>query len=344
MIKKIISFLIICIMIFSIGIPNDTYALEVDYTKSLDANTIQSLIDEGNSPLSVLSLIKSIEKKLILKAIDIDLNPKTIKILAIGNSFSEDAVYWLYDIAKSAGVDIIVGNVYFSGCSLKTHWDNALNNNSTYTYYKWTSSTVTKLEKQTMKSCILDERWDFITFQQASPDSGIYSTFQPYLNNLIGYTKGISRNKNVKLALNMTWAYAEKSANENFETYNSDQKIMYDSIVNSYKQASWDSDIDIVIPCATAIQNARTDSGLRAVGNELTLDGYHLEEYIGRYIAGLTYFETLIVKNWDKQNEMIGDATFIPNINDGNEQLILLAKNAVENAVLKPYSVTKISK
>lgn len=342
MIKKILSFLVICIMIFSIGIPSDIYALERDYIETLDTNTIQSLIDEGQNPLSVLNLIKNIEKKLILKTIDVDLNPKTIKILAIGNSFSEDAAYWLYDIAKSAGVDVIVGNVYFSGCSLKTHWNNASNNNATYTYYKWTSSTMEKLEKQTMKSCILDERWDFITFQQASPDSGIYSTFQPYLNNLIGYTKGISRNKNVKLALNMTWAYAENSTNENFETYNSDQRIMYSSIINSYKQASYDSNIDIIIPCATAIQNARTNSLLRGVGNELTLDGYHLEEGIGRYIAGLTYFETLIVKNWDKENKAINEVAFVPNANDSNIQLISLAKNAVKNSILKPYEITKI--
>ncbi|MBP1926035.1 hypothetical protein J2Z76_001899 [Sedimentibacter acidaminivorans] len=344
MIKKTISFLIICIMAFSIVIPNDIYALERDYTETLDINTIQSFIDEGQSLLRVLNLIKNIEKELIYKTIDIDFNPKTVKILAIGNSFSEDAAYWLYDIAKSAGVDVIVGNVYFSGCSLKTHWNNASNNNATYTYYKWTSSTMEKLEKQTMKSCILDERWDFITFQQASPDSGIYSTFQPYLNNLIGYTKGISRNKNVKLALNMTWAYAENSTNENFETYNSDQKIMYNSIINSYKQASFDSNIDIIIPCATAIQNARTNSLLRAVGNELTLDGYHLEEDIGRYIAGLTYFETLIVKNWDKEKKDINDVTFMPNINDNNKELVSLVKNVVNNAVLKPYTVTRIDK
>ena len=266
---------------------------------------------------------------------------KAIKILSIGNSFSEDATYFLYDIAKSAGVDVIVGNVYFSGCSLQTHWTNVLNNNAAYTYYKWTSPTMTKLEKQTMQSCILDEKWDFITFQQASGDSGIYSTYQPYLNNLINYVKSLSTNSNVKLALNMTWAYAEDSSNVNFANYNNDQKIMYDSIINSYKQAAWETNIDIVIPCATAIQNARTNSNLRAVGDELTLDGYHLNEGIGRYIAGLTYFETLIVNNSDVEKNLISDITYIPNVGDSTEQLVSLAKLAVKKAVENPYKITK---
>jgi len=342
--KKVISFILICTMIFITIMPMESYAVEAGYAESLDTATIQSLIDEGQSPLSVLNLIRQIERQLIFKTYGDVSDPKVIKILAIGNSFSEDAAFWLYDIAASAGVDVIVGNVYVSGCSLKTHWANASNNNSAYTYYKWTSSTATKSEKQTMKSCILDERWDFITFQQASPDSGIYSTFQPYLNNLVKYTKGISRNKNVKLALNMTWAYAENSTNENFGKYNDDQKIMYNAISSSYKQATYDSSIDIVIPCGTAIQNARTNTNLRAVGNELTLDGYHLEEGIGRYIAGLTYFETLIINNWDKKNEKIGEVTFIPNTNNISKQLLSLSKNAVKSAVLKPYTVTKIEK
>lgn len=273
--------------------------------------------------------------------IDNTKNSKAIKILSIGNSFSEDATYFLYDIAKSAGVDIIVGNVYLSGCSLKTHWTNALNNNVAYTYYKWTSSTMTKLEKQTMQACILDEKWDFITFQQASGDSGIYSTYQPYLNNLVGYVKSLSTN--VKFALNMTWAYAEDSTNVSFVNYNNDQRIMYESIINSYKQAAWENnDINIVIPCATAIQNARTNPELRAVGDELTLDGYHLNGGIGRYIAALTYFETLIVNNSDMEKDLISDVTYIPDVDDSTEQLANLAKIAVKKAIENPYMITKI--
>lgn len=47
-----------------------------------------------------------------------------IKILAIGNSFSQDATTYLYDIAQVDQLELKVVNLYIGGCSLKTHWDN----------------------------------------------------------------------------------------------------------------------------------------------------------------------------------------------------------------------------
>lgn len=54
--------------------------------------------------------------------------PEVIKILSIGNSFSQDCVYYLYDIAQSAGVNVIIGNLYHSGSSLERHDKNAKEN------------------------------------------------------------------------------------------------------------------------------------------------------------------------------------------------------------------------
>ena len=45
-----------------------------------------------------------------------------MKILAIGNSFSTDCMQYLYDIARSGGVEeIVLGNLYYGGCSLAQH-------------------------------------------------------------------------------------------------------------------------------------------------------------------------------------------------------------------------------
>ena len=44
---------------------------------------------------------------------------KVIKILAIGNSFSQDAVeQYLYELADAEGMPVINGNMYIGGCSL----------------------------------------------------------------------------------------------------------------------------------------------------------------------------------------------------------------------------------
>ena len=58
-------------------------------------------------------------------------------ILAIGNSFSVDAMQWLYNIAENCGVqEVVLGNFYIGSCGLSTHWNCANNNNPSYIYYK----------------------------------------------------------------------------------------------------------------------------------------------------------------------------------------------------------------
>ena len=51
-----------------------------------------------------------------------------MKILAIGNSFSQDATRYLQDIAASAGENLFVRNLYIGGCSLEMHAKNITEN------------------------------------------------------------------------------------------------------------------------------------------------------------------------------------------------------------------------
>ena len=45
---------------------------------------------------------------------------RTIKILAIGNSFSEDAIeQYLHELADADGIETVIGNLYIPGCSLE---------------------------------------------------------------------------------------------------------------------------------------------------------------------------------------------------------------------------------
>ena len=47
-----------------------------------------------------------------------------MKILSIGNSFSQDAQRYLSRVAKSEGIDMNTFNLYIGGCSLATHFQN----------------------------------------------------------------------------------------------------------------------------------------------------------------------------------------------------------------------------
>ena len=48
-----------------------------------------------------------------------------MKVLCIGNSFSDDAHTFVHEIAASVGQDITIGNLYIGGCPLERHWQNA---------------------------------------------------------------------------------------------------------------------------------------------------------------------------------------------------------------------------
>ena len=50
-----------------------------------------------------------------------------MKILSIGNSFSQDAHRWLHSIAKADNYELDTVNLYIGGCSLETHWFNYVN-------------------------------------------------------------------------------------------------------------------------------------------------------------------------------------------------------------------------
>ena len=51
--------------------------------------------------------------------------PDTLKVLAIGNSFSEDAVeQHLSGLARAEGLNVIICNMYIGGCSFERHVKN----------------------------------------------------------------------------------------------------------------------------------------------------------------------------------------------------------------------------
>ena len=56
-----------------------------------------------------------------------------MKILSIGNSFSQDAQRYIHNIAKADGFDLKCFNLYIGGCSLHTHYVNMQTDQKAYT-------------------------------------------------------------------------------------------------------------------------------------------------------------------------------------------------------------------
>ena len=212
---------------------------------------------------------------------------RTIKILAIGNSFSVDAGAFFADIARADNIQIILGIASIGGGTLQDQW-NAINEDRAVYQYRLTDTGMTKDRKLT--NILADDDWEYIVLQQASHYSGMYETFQPYLADIAGY---LTVNKpDAEIVMHQTWAYDENAAHSGYANYNNSQKEMYEGIVSSYNQAAQSLGARL-IPCGDAFQNARKDKrfDVKTRGKPLTADGYHASALHGRYLLASVWYE-----------------------------------------------------
>lgn len=220
--------------------------------------------------------------------------PDTLRILAIGNSFADDGMMWLPSLLEAAGIrNVILGRLYIGGCSLERHCNEYEGKKSDYIYYKSIKNKWKTISKEApMLQGLADEKWDIISLQQASGWSGLYTSYEPWLGKLIGIVREHSTKKEACIVWHQTWAYAKNSTHGHFPNYGNDQMKMFTSINECVEKLRKDYGIEVVIPSGTTIQLLR-GTYLNDV-NELTRDGYHLNEQFGRYAAACAWFEALI--------------------------------------------------
>ena len=277
---------------------------------------------------------------------------KSLKILAIGNSFSDDAMEYLAIIAKAAGIEeIVLGNLYIGGCSMATHYDNSNSNKANYTYRKNTGDGWVSTPNTTIETALADEEWTIITMQQVSQNSGLGHTIEgsapdfPYLSSLITTIQGKIKYKfkyeeTPKIYWHMTWAYAQNSTHGGFANYGNDQMTMYNAIVDTVRETiapffakkQADKKLTGFIPSGTAIQNLRSSYFEDAM---VTRDGYHLSYTTGRFTAGLTWFRALTGLSIDELD--FSDNASLVFLTDDLEMI----KESVNNAYLNPYAITQ---
>ena len=111
-----------------------------------------------------------------------EIEEKTIRILAIGNSFSNDAFHYAEEIAAKFGIKAEFWSLYQSGCYISKHLDNFNNKTAAYTIYR---NGVQVRGSVTMNQ-ILDEcNFDYITLQQGSARSNKWSYYYTESNPYI---------------------------------------------------------------------------------------------------------------------------------------------------------------
>lgn len=261
--------------------------------------------------------------------INVSVEQGTVKILAIGNSFSQDAVeQYLYELAKAAGIEVVIGNMYIGGCDLDKHYANMQSDAGAYEYRKVVAGEKKNRSGVRLSEALSDESWDYISLQQASGKSGLYDTYAALPQLISAITSKVPE---ATLIWHQTWAYAASSNHADFPAYNKDQMTMYNAIASSARKAMTDnSSLKLMVPSGTAIQNARTTY----VGDVFNRDGYHLEVTYGRYTAACTWFEALF--GIDVTTTNYAPTTV-------NDEMAAIARLSAHRAVENPDKVTTIT-
>ncbi len=256
---------------------------------------------------------------------------KTLKVLAIGNSFSADAVAHLRGLMTAAGMkSFVIGNMNIGGCSLDKHWGYAQSGEAAYSYSKQTKSGKNS-KKADLETALTDEKWDVIVLQQVSNTSGVPSSYSN-LQNMIDFVSEKALNPDVKIMFHMTWAYQNGAKKTAFaEYYNNDQLTMYQAIIEAMKsEVLTKNEIVDLIPSGTAIQNLRTSY----VGDTLTRDGTHMSYDIGRYTVALTWLTKLTGADITK-------IKWVPEEYPAVTADILVIREAILNAIANPLTITE---
>lgn len=208
-----------------------------------------------------------------------------MKVLCIGNSFSQDATRYLEAVSNG---ELFVRNCYIGGCSLEEHCRQLDGGEASYEYQKDAEA----LRMISLPEALNLEAWDVVTVQQVSGLSGVMDSYEPWLSRLLQAVRAAC--PEAEILLHRTWAYDTASDHPDFGRYDKNQERMYhairqttDAIAQTYGMR--------IIPTGDAVQRARLLPEFHAEtgGVLLTRDGFHLSLDYGRYLAALVWYHSL---------------------------------------------------
>lgn len=253
-----------------------------------------------------------------------------IKLLAIGNSFSLNSMWNLYDLLKSAGVkEIDIAIMYIGGCSLDKHWECVQKNSTEYQLYRNNSGNWEITNEYTIEQILSEKDWDIISLQQKSEHAGDETKFSN-LDNMVNYVS--DKCPDSTIVWNMTWAFTNDSIYmPNQHLYNYNDITMYKKIAECAQNKVVPSQrIKGIVPVGTAVMNARTSKLKNMVHQD---DGSHLSEGIGYFVGAYTWCGYLT-------GMPLYDINLFGVSVDVSSNIDVIRESA-QNALDKPYEITQ---
>ena len=253
---------------------------------------------------------------------------KPIKVLAIGNSYSNNTTEYVSRIAESMGLDITAASLYFPGCALWRHvhfYENYrdLGHDGYYEsaydqhYEDLYVNGAAVGGYASIQEAIAYTDWDYITIQQM-PDwcddiDSYWTEENPYITKLYGYVLDeLEKNNNNKceILIHQGWSFSHAMSIDNaYEYYPRDYENTRDffaaieSTVNQAAeivktQCGLDAAPDLVLS-GKAVQLAKDEFGFGdtyGASDSLYADNVSHLSSLGKYLAACVWIETFAAK------------------------------------------------
>jgi len=194
------------------------------------------------------------------------LGAKELKVLMIGNSFSQCVGKYLPQIVNSVpGHKLELTGAFIGGCPLERHANNLkqAEENPEFKPYSiafWNSdpgAKKVKTVKGNVNDLLKNHRYDIITIQQHSGRSWNYQTYQPFADELVAYIRKYQ--PQAEIVIQQTWAYrcdAPLLQPNPQAKWEFDQNGMFERLRDAYRQLAEKYRFR-VIPTGSAVQKFR---------------------------------------------------------------------------------------
>lgn len=210
-----------------------------------------------------------------------------MNVLAISNSFGDDANTYLHQIARAGGVDLQICTLFIGGCTLDTHYRNMLGDKRLYDLRY--NGQVTGF-KTSIAEALLSREWDVVTLQQGSRKSYDPDSYEPYVSELADFVRECQ--PKAKILIHQTWAYKEGSELMLKVTPYTTFDAMFADIEKAYEKCVETVAADGLIPSGKLMQEL-LHKGVPCIHR----DNLHVTKGLGRYALALLWFRMLTGKS-----------------------------------------------
>ena len=128
---------------------------------------------------------------------------KSVKLLAVGNSFSNNALWFFKEIVKAAGHEPVVGHAMIGGCDFDRHVRHA------EAFEKDPADPEGRPYegKKSLQELLQQDKWEYVTIQQVSHKAPRPETYQPGADRLIAIIRKYA--PQAEIVVHQTWAYRD---------------------------------------------------------------------------------------------------------------------------------------